>query len=384
MKHHILAICLLTTWAQAQLPRVSPHPAFGTQEGGGFSRYFGAYPAVRYQLADASMGNGGIAIKELAFRPDGQIGHNSNTGTGRTWRSVALLMSGCNLPTMTKLYNRNVVGTPTVVFNGSVTWPTVTGRTRTPPSAFVVRFPFRSIWRSPRNLDILADFTFSGGTLANGAPWTTPVRNNYYLDSYNYGTSAGDVGSNLGKSGPLGGCADSRAANSNGASTAVFYSTFGPNYRTPSQRNKHRFRSRLLDAGPGALAFQVLGVARPTGTGYPGVSCQKLWLDLSKPILLSTIRVGTFGSSGNNYWGNPSGYFPRNPAIEGASFCVQSAWEDTGNRSLRLSNARWTQVPRLPKWSTSAAVPHRAVWVVGSAGQGPTSLNTYNPIRSYR
>ena len=317
------------------------------------------------------------------FRPDGQVGHTRFTGTGRTWKSVVLVMSGCSLPRLTRSYNQNVLSTPTIVFNGPTTWPTLTGRTRSTPAQWLIKFPFKTTWRPQRTLDILADFTFNGGTLANNASWTTHVNNNYYLDSYYEGSYAFGIASRLGKYGPFGGCVDRGAAAKYGADTQAGCTTYGPSYNVASFRNKHRLLSRLVGAGPGANALQVIGVVKRSGANFPGVGCQKLWLDLSQPFITSAIKVGTSGNTGYNYWGFPNGLFPRNPAIEGLQFGVQSAWDDTKDKSLKLSACAWTHIPVLPRFTSGPKVPHRCVWVIVTAGNGPNWSPAYNPIRRY-
>ena len=381
--HTVIVTGLLATWIPAQLG-VSPHKDFASQEGGSHSSEFGSYQRGIFQLADGSMRNAGRPLREVAFRPDGQVGHGKFTGMGRSWANVWMRISDCNVALMSNLYNRNIIGRPVGVFNGRMTWPTLTDRSATTPARFEIKFPFNQVWQYTGTNDILLHFDFTGGTLANSDPWTSNRLTKYYLDTYNYGTFARDVGSRLGDYGPFGGCVDTRARNSNGADTRVTYKTYGPNFSNAAFQNKHQVSTQLVDAGPGAMAVQLIGVAKRSGATFPGVSCQKIWLDLNMPYLLSTIRVGTFGNTGLNYWGLSTGLFPRNPAIEGATFGVQSAWADTGTGSLNLSACRWTHVPRLPKWTDSNLVPRRAVWEINAVGFGPTYNNSHNPIIRYR
>jgi hypothetical protein len=141
----------------------SPHPSFSSHAGQGASYYFGDSPRVRYQLADSTLRNKVVVISNIRYRMKGWA------MTARRWSAATLYMSETNMSAMTKTLSTNITSPPTHVFSGSVSWPGL-GAHKPGPHPWFVAVPFnKGIYLNTGRADLLADYSFAGGALANGA-----------------------------------------------------------------------------------------------------------------------------------------------------------------------------------------------------------------------
>lgn len=270
------------------------------------------------------------------------------TGTGRSWTNVSLKLSDCNIFTMTTNLNANATSAPTLEYSGSVTWPTVQG---TPNgTGWEIKFPC-SVFVTNGTTDMLADYQFTGRTLANNFAWTSTRAASYYMDSFfvgSYSYSQQKIHWN-GKSG----CMDSRTSNPRtNANTHLYAYHYGPTYPTASFKNKFRVYMYSYHTAENAPVLHLLDFfGGSPGRRLPGVTCANTYVGAS-PAMVIFPMMAQAGSAyaGPNYFGTPIGLIPVVPAAIGHCLFCQAAWANSGNGGLKFSIGTEVVIPQLPPY----------------------------------
>ena len=169
-------------------------PAGGlTIEGQHYAYYLGRYADARYQFADGENKGKASAITEVRYRLDNRA-HTTSTAMGRSWSNVTLQMSEmANFETMSNTWSQNISGTQTTVFSAKADWDSQTGTPMIKPDIWggmkgKLRFPFTKPWVYTGKSDMLLDYAFTGGTLANASTWSGSTSRYYYLDGESIST----------------------------------------------------------------------------------------------------------------------------------------------------------------------------------------------------
>ena len=164
----------------AQSTATSP-TGWTTTAGDRFPNYLGRYATGRYQVGDGELKGKAIVISQIDLRLDNRT-YGTTTGMGRTFKRATLDMSETNINEMTGNWDKNMLRTPTRVFDSSMTWASQNGRPTSTPWGHV-SFPFKSAWTYSGQNGMLRDYTFTGGTLTNGdTRWTGNRSSLYYFD----------------------------------------------------------------------------------------------------------------------------------------------------------------------------------------------------------
>ena len=148
-------------------------------------------------LFDGQMRGRPMQVKAVAFRPvwwmTGALGSSRPHGMyeKRTWRQVAVRAAVCDVTTKQRVdttFSKNAIGAPSLVFQGSVTWPRVDTITKRAP--FQLQFPFRQWWLHDGKKDLYLDFDFAGGQIAGGVSWPVNRIRAYPVSGYETGLAA--------------------------------------------------------------------------------------------------------------------------------------------------------------------------------------------------
>lgn len=375
---------LLTTMAGLSLACVgiaqshSSPPGYGQLEGNS-NASIGGYPAGRYQYFDADLRGTAMTIKGIAYRYDNLSYDPNSQGQGRTFANVTIDMSLGDRTSATSTFSSNPTSTPTRVFAKSVTWPTQSGKPRNFPADFNLSFPFQNNWNYDGSADICADWTYTGGTLANNATWASTTWSYYYIDgiepsSYEYVASH-----SFGYGGANRGCNDRGRSDNYGAvlSSTLYY--YSPTYSSTSYANKLIFAETGSYFGPNGLVIGLLGAKSvPGGWSFPGVYCNKAHID---PNYVVAQLLQTADSNGNFSIGLGGTYgIPAPPGISGVEIVAQSAWRDTVNGQTHLSAAAAIVVPPAPPSSQKSVLYHYDT--SSKTGFGPQTSNA-NGVLNY-
>ncbi|MCB9871001.1 MAG: hypothetical protein H6836_02205 [Planctomycetes bacterium] len=384
----LLSIATLTSAAFAQ--NIVVPSQFDTVEGTYYHSRFGVFADMRLQWCDGELPAGAHAIKGFGLREDVDIG--PWTQYGRKHDLTVYASDGDNT-TMTSTFSANILSTPTMVFSGSIALPQASSPTTGPaPWAAAYNFAFSTTYVHTGAKDLLLDMTFTNGTLDNNVAWTSASYRGYFLDSYTGGnTSSSSIGARIYYPGgttsipTTGGCADSNSTVTSTSYNYTYLLAYGPNYSTTSLRNMMRGYVYGYYVPPSTNIASVIGFGtNVAGSSFPGVSCQKVFVDLNLPylVLFATSATSTLSYTNfyNYFLGGSSVYIPYNPAYVGLKVTTQSAWTDTGNSSLKITSASVTSYPefvpdlkRKSVYSTTAA-----------AATGTLSTSTYyDTVRQY-
>ncbi|MCA8954638.1 MAG: hypothetical protein KDC87_01110 [Planctomycetes bacterium] len=380
MQHRIstsLAIAVLSSVGLAQTYITSP---LGLEnQDGSNNASLGGYPSGHYQYFDGDVRGNAMTLKGIAYRHDNLVYNSTSQGQGRSFTNVTLDVSHCDMNSLKSTFTQNPTTTPTRVFNNSVSWPTQSGKPKSLPADFSIGFPFASNWNYSGNADICMDFVFTGGTLANNASWGTSTWSYYYVDgenpsAYNYVKSI-----EFGYSSTAGGCDDRNSTNTYGAgiSSDIYY--YSPTYSNANYAGNLVFRQTGNYFGPNAVCLTTVGLQSiRQGWDFPGVNCQKSYLDPRFIVLTITQSASNTGSLPQISVGGTYG-IPAPPGISGIEIATQTAWQDTANFRMLLSSAASLIVPAAPK-----AVRKQLVYssnVNATTGSGPTTSNANMVLR---
>ncbi len=394
----VALVLTLTTAAAAQ-----PSPAFttpagyltkdGDKLGGGsaYANYFGIYANARVQMFDGVLkGNGVQVLVSVGYRLD-YLGHGSGTATGRSWTNVKLSVAECDFDRVTANYATNALTTPTVLYNAAASWPTQTGLPSSNPAPWdtMLRFPFSSSYVYVNRNDLLLDYTFSGGTMANAAAWGTDPSGSspshlYYLDAVGWTTSV-TFGRSVFRTNNT--CNDSAWTHSNYASAAVqvgLYSKLSGNYTDSAQLQI--FGYATAPNAPVLKAFNLKGLS-PIGIGANiGAACNNLMIDLNGAVILPFV---TDAKGDHNPWTYVRiGSLAEVQNLGNLSIWCQGAWTDSVTGAFSLTSCeRCSPTWNYPVVNDAKLIPRkRTVYrydTVNTTGFGPFDFYFMNPLARY-
>jgi hypothetical protein len=370
----------------AQSATTTPRAIYASQEGGAAGYMFGNWATARYEFADGNHTAKAFAIKEIAYRHDYRMNFNG-VANGRSWSNVKLSMSRCDYAKVDKVYYNNPTSAPTLVFNKAVVWPTQANIPTKRPQPWIMRFPFATAWAKKANTDILLDYVFTGGRLANNRAWGK-LNIGYWLDSFTARQFSCAARVTYGKSATQGGCPDGGNTSTWGASTSLRVCTYPPTYPNTSLRNKVVIAGGGSSYGKSSTVATLLGFrGLPTGVAFPGVTCNRIHIDTTLPTLLSVQKTSAFSTNlAPITFGLPGGVATYRPAYAGAELIAQSAWSDTKSGAMRISSAAASYVPLAPMFASAATVRLKSIWTttpVVRAGVFGLGYNVTTPIWRY-
>lgn len=359
------AVAVLSTAVlSAQGSQFTSPSGYLTTEGEGRSfSYFGHQSQARTMLLDGEVPRVGTMLKAIAFRHDGS---STQQLSQRTWSNVTLRVADANLMQPSVVFTANVLSTPALVFNASVTWPDLNGQPPTQPApwggvAGELAFPFAQVYAHSGARDLSLDFEFRGGLLANSRGLF-----NYSFDSYPQPSVAAPI-TNYGTSGS---CRETGATAV--ARLTASMSTCGPECPGP---NVFRLSTSSSPTAANRTVVHALGFAGiPGGLAFPGVACNLLFVDPGRPIVFVFLGAGSTGTAVQNL------QIPYDPNKVGQRLWIQAGWDDSLSNALKFTNAAsgaWERAPRL----------YQRICIPGSIG-APAGLGSflgsfYNPLIRY-
>jgi len=380
----VLALCAA---ALCQGSLTTP-PGGLTKEGPHEAYAFGWFANARYQQVDGMhTGNGQQTMVEIAFRLDSRA-HTAETAMGRTWTRVSLDISETgSYETMGSVWSNNVTTTPNRVFDQKWTWPSITGKPLLEPDVWggatgQLRFPFTTPWVYTGKNEILMDYRFRGGTLANSSTWDFLRTAYYYLDSEVVALYQSEGGIESLPEAPTP-CADSGFTYPGyNAATYGYSYAYGANNNEATLRNTVLVNHYSYYTAPNQPVLQAIGVGGSSNGVAIGARCNPLYVDLGKPAaLLNMMATGNNGYSGLVTWS-----MPWQQGFNSVRIYIQSAWADSKTRALSLSTAVRLTLPDgapptfLPRYkSLFSADPDSA-----KASVSPATTGYYFPYTLYR
>jgi len=360
-----VAVLVVAVPVLGQSNTVSSPPGYVTKEGEQYAAFFGAYATQRYQIGDGHLRGSKIALTQLSLRHDCWDYDQDHGGLGRSWSQVTLALAESDLSRIQATFTANSLTTPTQVYGGQVRWPTFTGLPKNCPAplgdGYNLRFPFRSSFMWGGQNDLLLDFAFQGGSLANTMSWGTSAIF-YYLDSANQGTKTGMRLRFLGSST----CKDA-------SQTSAALCRIGAEVAAASNGNNVSFSLGSQWTAPSKPVIKALGVVGST-VGTDIGACNRLYLAAPLFFDFQTAQAG----SGFSFTFFPP--LPWNGAFAGTTLWCQAAWEDSKSRQFRLTRAARGQIPMQPVPSAKL----RAVEAPQLTGSGNLQDNhLYIPLVFY-
>jgi len=321
---------------------------FLSTEGGGFARDFGSWSTMRQQIAEGNLRGKALIFTGVNYRHDYQS-HTASTGMGRTFSNVSLRLSDTDYSTFGRTFANNVKGTANQVFNSKVSWPTITGNPVTKPALWGdlkggLKFPFIGTWIYTGKNDLLFDWQFSGGVLANAGKWSGAATVEYYLDGVPLINYTGyTTWAYYPKTRPP--CSDS--SKSVGAFSGLVAFFYNKDYPTVAWQDKLRVDLSASNIAPSQPVVNALGFAANTNGVNVGAKCNSLYVDLSKGWIPLFGMANTSGSWKQQYLVKSSN------TLTGIKLYLQAGYDDSKTKVFSLSQARMTETPRsLPPAST--------------------------------
>jgi hypothetical protein len=374
-----LSVCLVATaplWAQGTF--VSP-PAFAAVEGDAYAYHPCVYADAHYQLGDGELRGKALALTQVSFRLDYQ-NHNSNSAMGRKWTEVALSLSDTDWTQFTSTFAKNQLSTPVEVFKGAIEWPTVQGTPFNQPTPFGGKyaFPFTSPYNYAGTKDLLMDFFFRGGTMANAAVWSGATYYYYDLDADNTAISYSSARTYYPASEPNPRCRDSAIV---GNYSAYIYATLevhGAIHSNVTYRDKARFEMYGYYTAPSARIITAIAFGGNANGVNIGARCNHLYPNLQGPWL----ALGRT-TDANSYSGIFSAFAPWSPAMSNVPIWVQSAWDDSVLKTFSLTRAMMVTMPKdKPRPAIKVSTHHYTS--TSANGFGPyLGTYLYNPISQF-
>ncbi len=384
MRHLLVpVVASLCAVLSAQVKTVSSPPGFetvGQMDSSSWGYRLGQYSNERFQAADGQFRKQIMVIHQISYRLDAGRNYASNAtsaGVGRTWSKVTLHASECDYDKMTSTFSTNTLTTPQKVFDAQMTWLTQVGTPSTDPAPWGGsghKFPFTSNWVYTGAQDILLDFTFTGGTLANSSAWTGSTSKRYYLDGYNSPNFnlglAVEYPTNYSQTTPAN-CMDSSLSVANQAARNDIQGIFVYNADRTSNPNQVYLSWRSFYTAPGAPVLKALGFAgKPAGVNI-FARCNRLYLDLSLPYLLFPDTASSTASTAASGFTTLSAPFHK--SMGGAALWFQCAWDDSKSKSFSLTTASQRIVPVGPPPDGPRRKTLYASDPTAATGTGPTA-----------
>ncbi|MHC4516579.1 MAG: hypothetical protein ACYTGW_07055 [Planctomycetota bacterium] len=349
MNKPLLAASMLALGATAFAQNAITLPqGYLSTEGPGFARAFGQWSTMRQQIAEGDLRGKSLILTGVNYRHDYQS-HTASTGMGRTFSNVSLKLSDTDYSTFGATFSSNVKGVANQVFNSKVSWPTITGNPVTKPALWGglkgdFKFPFIGTWMYSGKNDLLFDWQFSGGVLANAGAWSGAATVEYYLDGvplidYTGYTSWAYYPSSRPP------CSDSGFSVGAFAGIVAFF--YNKDYPTVAWQNQLRVDLSSSNTARSQPVVLALGFAANVSGVDVGARCNRLYVDISKGWIPLFAQANASGSWKQQWLVNSS------PTLTGIKLYLQAAWNDSQTKAFSLSQARMTETPRtLPPAST--------------------------------
>jgi len=333
-----------------------------SKDGGIYSFILGGLPSARFQFGDGEVVGNKMVLTQVDYRLQRLVPYDIYMGSGRSWKSVTLDMATCDAGKMSPTYTLNVLSTPTRVFSSAVTWATVSGLQASNPWGKQVSFPFTTPFAYDGKADMLYDYQFNGGTLANRFPWGASTYQLYYLDGVVNEEFSGALAYQQVPVSPVP-CFD--AAQNTAAYPWMYATTYGDKYATASLAGKVHLYHESTYTAPSAAFLHALALNGTDKGVNVGARCSNLHLDAARLIL---IVAGTAGS-GQAYSGRFNYYVPYDSAMGGLKIWFQGAWGDSRTKALSLTPAFWVVVPPKPfRMQRASVYPKGSSNVVSDSG----------------
>jgi hypothetical protein len=364
-------------------------------EGQYYAYYFFRYSDSRWQNCDGENRGKVAVIASIQIRLDGTYTYNTSYGMGRTWKNVQLTISEGDLNKFSNTFASNATATPTVVFSSGWSLPTVSGK-QPAPSPWggkngMLKFPFKSTWIYTGKADILTDWQYTGGTLANNSTWTGSTSRYYMIDSYGSSSEYSNVGGtytyipstrlNNTSTGVTTRCNDSEHTQTTGSYCYLYTYAYGNKYPVDNYRGKFVFYHVSYYTGYENPVIHALSLM-PNVAGYDlGTGCNKLHV-MAPMILIPRVTMpSSYSTSG--YSGYRLNFVKWNPAFASATAVVQAAWADSSTNALGLSQARQAVLPSGPPGPPPERLAVYNYNKTSATGNGPYTTYTYNPAFCY-
>ena len=373
-------------------PLYSP-PDLASREGRSMSFHPGAFAIARYQFLDGDhIGKTGT-LKEIAFRLNDEA-YTVSTGMGHRWSNVTIDLADGDFLKFDRTLQTNLLSTPTLVFSSTVAWPTVAGKPTSRPAQWggataAYRFPFKTGWLYSGTKDLVSDWVFTGGTLANNTNFTSqvPYRFDSWLVDINRGVSATSSALpaqalNNNSPGVTGRCNDSAWGSTvNGSYVDSRGTVYEPYYTSAAWRNKVVLQSASYYTAPSAPVIHAWGITAHTTGVDIGTGCYKL--HLPQVLFMQTMMTlpKNLSSSGLGGWA-PYLVFDWVPAVmSGLKVYTQGAWADTATGRLNVTRAN---ILTLPSVQFLSKPPRRASAFSSPTRPGGLSYHPFeNPVMRY-
>jgi hypothetical protein len=332
--------------ATAQGATTSPS-GWDNTEGPGISQLLGGYQESRFQFLDGEVNKLGAKISQVDMRLDKNFGYDQ---PARTWQGILLYLAHTNVQKHSTTLSQNPTTTPQLVFISKVSWPKVKNSSVGKPAPWggvngEYRFPFRTPFTKVASKDLLLDFAFRQGALANNAAWNT--LNLYPLDGFDEREEITAPSQSFGSMN----CRASGQSRTAACEVSMF--TYRKQAYTTQRADKVVAWLSTWFAAPSTPVVQALGTIQSPGTAIG--TCQQLYVKPQMFVFANTDSTGT----ASTYLGS----VPYQPALAGVPIGAQAIYRDSKTQRFELTlatNARVAQqqgpylVNRVSYYATSA------------------------------
>ncbi len=374
---YLVSTVVLSSALSAQVTFTAPL-GYDTVEGNYYGHSLGSYSTGRYQAVEGSLkGQGTRIMKRVEYRYDLGTNYTPAEGMGRSWTSVTLDVCGTDITKLTATFSTNIIGTPTRVFSGQVSWSTVSGKiTSNPWGQGGLSFPFSQVTTYSGQNDLMLDYSFQGGVLKNNAAWTYQSGGQTFSSSMLFRTDGIFMGDDITsfpvyvprgtRVAPI--CTDAGQAGTFSSWAHHFYLGYSDTHPTTSLRGKIRMRVQTYYTAKSAPVVGAITLkGSEVGVSLPGFGCNNLHVDLSGPALYLFATTDANGLSG---WLIDTTLTP--PAgLRGLTTWFQAAWTDSITGQAKLTLAQMSTIPPKPIPSTKRSVYINLV-------SSPTAFGVYD------
>jgi hypothetical protein len=379
MRRHCIALLLALSAPIAAQSQSTAPAGFEKAPGDRWTYYLGGYPNARFQMADGEFRGTAKTITQVEFRAEELRFFTSSSGAGRKWSLVTLDMGTTDHTAMSTTFSANRLTTMTRVFSSStMQWPTLTGTQTSTPWGHV-KFPFnQSPWVYSGKADLLFEYVFSGGQLANAATWGSSSRKSYYLDGLNSSTSSSLVtGAYWPAVVPV--CNDSAITSTSFARTYLQTTVYSPT-STSTFKGQVVFATDSSYTAPNAGVASVLAVGSKTGRFVPFAACNtQLYTNLVLPFVLILKTADAAGKTTRTSFN-----IPYNSSFAGTTVWAQSAWTDSKTNQFSLTCARFNDIPTWPRLYKKTMVYDYRGSPTAVTGASSSSVRQTLPLLTYK